>query len=360
VKRILTLSVDQLYRRQPGGIGTYVCGLVQGLAGLAHSDLEVLGLAPSGAVPPEAKSLALRLVKAPLAVGPLTRVWPIWPLGVARASNIVHATSMAGPFGGGAAGCVHSAAVHDLLWRDEPNATTRAGARFHEDRLRLLARREEIRVFTTSPGLRERLLSEGFAPARVRYVRLGADDAGEAAASQGSVRDLLARHDVVGPFTLYAGTREPRKNLGRLIAAHRAARHDHAELGPLVICGPSGWGGVDTEDATVLGLVDRDLLKGLMRDATVFAYVALAEGWGLPPVEALHAGTRVVASSTTPSVSQNPQVVVVDPLDVSSIAAGLLSALELDEDTAGAQRRRDSVGELTWANSALDHLEGWK
>ena len=307
MKRILTLSVDQLYRRQPGGIGTYVCGLVQGLAGLAHSDLEVLGLAPSGAVPPEAKSLALRLVKAPLAVGPLTRVWPIWPLGVARASNIVHATSMAGPFGGGAAGCVHSAAVHDLLWRDEPNATTRAGARFHEDRLR-----------------------------------------------------LLARHDVVGPFTLYAGTREPRKNLGRLIAAHRAARHDHAELGPLVICGPSGWGGVDTEDATVLGLVDRDLLKGLMRDATVFAYVALAEGWGLPPVEALHAGTRVVASSTTPSVSQNPQVVVVDPLDVSSIAAGLLSALELDEDTAGAQRRRDSVGELTWANSALDHLEGWK
>jgi len=40
-------------------------------------------------------------------------------------------------------------------------------------------------------------------------------------------------------------------------------------------------------------------LKGLYRDATVFAYVAVAEGWGLPPVEALHAGTRVVASTTT-------------------------------------------------------------
>jgi glycosyltransferase involved in cell wall biosynthesis len=360
VKRILTLSVDQLYRRQPGGIGTYVCGLVQGLASLDRGDLEVLGLAPSGPVPAEVKSLALRLVSAPLPVGPLTRLWPLWPLGVARGSNIVHATSMAGPFGGGAAGCVHSAAVHDLLWRDEPNATTRAGARFHEDRLRLLARHEEIRVFTTSPGLRERLLGEGFTPSRVRYVRLGVDDSGDAAASDGAVRDLLARHGVAGPFTLYAGTREPRKNLSRLIAAHRAARHDHAELGPLVICGPPGWGGVDTEDATVLGLVDRDLLKGLLRDATVFAYVARAEGWGLPPVEALHAGTRVVASSTTPSVSDNPQVVVVDPLDVASIAQGLASALELDAGPVGVQRRRDSVAELTWANSALDHLEGWK
>ena len=360
MKRILTLSVDQLYRRQPGGIGTYVCGLVQGLAALERADLEVLGLGPSGAVPPEAKALALRLVSAPLPVGPLTRLWPVWPLGVARTSNIVHATSMAGPFGGGAPGCVHSVAVHDLLWRDEPNATTRAGARFHEDRLRLLARREEIRIFTTSPGLRERLLGEGFAPSRLRYVRLGVDDAAAGAASEGAVRDLLARYQVVGPFTLYAGTREPRKNLGRLIAAHRVARHDHAELGPLVLCGPAGWGGVDTEDATVLGLVDRDLLKGLYRDATVFAYVARAEGWGLPPVEALHAGTRVVASSTTPSVAQNPQVVIVDPLGVSSIADGLAGALELDAGPAGAQRRRDSVAELTWANAARDHLEGWQ
>jgi glycosyltransferase involved in cell wall biosynthesis len=267
---------------------------------------------------------------------------------------------MAGPFGGGAQGCVHSVAVHDLLWRDEPNATTRAGARFHEDRLRLLLRREELRIFTTSPGLRDRLLAEAFAPSRVHYVRLGVDDSAGSAASEGAVRELLSRHQVDGPFTLYAGTREPRKNLGRLIAAHREARHDHAELGPLVICGPTGWGGVDTEDATVLGLVDRDLLKGLYRDATVFAYVARAEGWGLPPVEALHAGTRVVVSSTTPSVAENPEVVSVDALDVSSIAGGLVRALGLDDGPAGAKRRRDSVAELTWANCALDHLEGWQ
>lgn len=360
MKRILTISVDQLYRRQPGGIGTYVAGLVQGLAALAPADLEVLGLCPSGAVPREVRALPLRLVSAPLPVRPLTRLWPIWPLGVGRASTIVHATSMAGPFAGGAPGCVHSVAVHDLLWRDEPDATTREGARFHEDRLRVLARREQIRIFATSPGLRERLVDEGFAPSRVRYVRLGADDDATSAAGEDAVRELLARHQVHGPFTLYAGTREPRKNLGRLIEAHRLALRDNPGLGPLVLVGPAGWGGVETEDATVLGMVDRDVLKGLYRDATLFAYVARAEGWGLPPVEALHAGARVVASSTTPSVAQNPQVVLVDPLDVTSIAEGLVRALDTDAGPVSAQRRRDSVAELTWTNAARDHLEGWQ
>jgi len=55
----------------------------------------------------------------------LSRLWPIWPLGVPKESNVVHATSMAGPFAGGAADAVHSIAMHDLLWRDEPGISTR-------------------------------------------------------------------------------------------------------------------------------------------------------------------------------------------------------------------------------------------
>ncbi len=81
------------------------------------------------------------------------------------------------------------------------------------------------------------------------------------------------------------------------------------------------------------------MLKGLYRDATVFAYVPRAEGWGLPPMEALHEGTRVVASATTPSASNNREVVLVDPLDVSAIAAGLAAALELPDDEAARARR---------------------
>ena len=357
--RTLTLSIDQLYRRQPGGIATYVRGLVLGLRQVDH-DLDVRALAPRGDVPLEARDLSLSLVTAPLRVEPLTRLWRYWPVGVPRQSSIVHATSMAGPFGGGMPGTVHSVAMHDLLWRDEPGASTPRGVRFHEDRLQFLKRRDDLRVFTSSPGLRERLIADGFDTARVHAVRLGVDDDGVVAAPVLVVHELLTRHGVAGPFTLYVGTREPRKNLARLIEAHRVARRDASDLGPLVLVGPTGWGGVDTADATVLGAVARDVLKGLYREATLLAYVARAEGWGLPPVEALHAGTRVVASTTTPSVANNPEVVRVDPLDVASIASGLVRALATSENETSAARRRDSVATLTWANSALDHLAGWQ
>jgi glycosyltransferase involved in cell wall biosynthesis len=359
MRRTITISVDQLYRRQPGGIGTYVRGLAQGLASL-DEPIDLVGLGPRGDVPAEVTSLPLRLRPAPLPLNVLTRVWLLLALGVPRDSAVVHATSMAGPFGGGATNAIHSVALHDLMWRDEPAASTRAGIKFHEERLQLIIRREDLRVLTTSPGLGERLTSLGVADSRIRMVRLGVDDATQGASQPETVRELLEAHGVNGPFTLYAGTREPRKNLERLIEAHRTARARNAELGPLVLVGPPGWGDVGTSDAVVLGMVERATLLGLYRDATVLAYVPRAEGWGLPPVEALHAGTRVVASSTTPSVLGNDTVVRVDPLDVASIARGLLDALGQETDQKAIEARRASVAALTWRNAALDHLAGWQ
>jgi len=358
VKRTITISVDQLYRPQPGGIATYVRGLVRGLATL-DEELDLVGLTPSGAVPSDLASLPMRLRSTRVPLNVLSRVWPYWPLGVPRSSAVVHATSMAGPFAGGAH-AVHSVAMHDLLWRDEPEASTASGIRFHEDRLRRITRDGALRVFTTSPGLTERLESLGIAGERIRTVRLGADDETQHAADRASVAALLERHGVRGPFTLYAGTREPRKNLERLVEAHHLALTEHRGLGPLVMVGPSGWGDVATADAVVLGHVDRSMLLGLYRDTTVFAYVPRREGWGLPPVEALHAGTRVVASATTPSVSANETVVLVDPLDVDAIAEGLARAFSLASDDAARTARRQSVSQLTWRNAALDHLAGWQ
>jgi glycosyltransferase involved in cell wall biosynthesis len=351
----LVVSVDQLYRPQPGGIGSYVRGLLQGLATL-DGEWEVRALAPRGRLE---QALGVSQVTVPLDVAAMTHLWRFAALGVPATSDVVHATSLAGPFGGGRRGAVHSVAVHDVLWRDRPEATTRRGVAFHEARLHLLRRRESLRVFTTSPGLADRLASEGIAPSRVHYVRLGVDDAVPAADAV-EVTSALAREGVRGPFTLYVGTREPRKNLTRLIAAHGLARRREPGLGPLVLVGPAGWGAVDTADAVVLGARSRALVKGLLRDATVMAYVAIAEGWGLPPVEALYAGTRVVAGRDVPSVGANREVVVVDPFDESSITEGLVRAYALSDDASARERRRASVADQTWARSAADHVAGWR
>jgi glycosyltransferase involved in cell wall biosynthesis len=359
VKRILTLSIDQLYRPQPGGIATYVRGLIDGLAEL-DSQFDVVGIGPRGEASIDVGRLPMRVNSLPLPIGVETRLWPFIPLGVPRDATIVHATSMSGPFAGGVEGAVHSVAMHDLLWRDEPATATRRGIAFHNKRLELIRRREDLRIFTTSPSLAERLSGLGIGEGRIHFVRLGVDGRDESPTDEAHVREFLAAHGVHGPFTLYAGTREPRKNLTRLIEAHRRALRRNFGVGPLVFVGPEGWGGVATSDAVVLGTVERSLLLGLYREATVFAYVALAEGWGLPPVEALHAGTRVVVSATTPSVAMNSEVIRVDPMDVDAIAAGLLEAMEQDDGTSAKSARATSVADLTWRNAALDHVEGWK
>ncbi|MGB8197680.1 MAG: glycosyltransferase [Acidimicrobiales bacterium] len=356
MRRTITISIEQLQRPQPGGIATYVRGLAAGLHELSDPDLDIVGLGARGA----ATALPLRRVSAPFGERLLTRLWPIWPFGVPKDSDVVHATSMAGPYGGGTKDAVHSIAMHDLLWRDEPGVSTPGGIRFHDHRLKFIADHKELRVLVTSPGLTERLVDEGIDTTRIHYVRLGVGDDGVEAASATSVRELLDQHGVSGPFTLYAGTREPRKNIERLVAAHALASAANPELGALVLAGPSGWGGVSTGDAVVLGLVSRATLLGLYRDAAVFAYVPRAEGWGLPPVEALYAGARVVVSSTTPSVATNEHVIEVDPLDVTAITEGLIAALGEGTDDTSRAARRQSVADLTWRNVALDHLAAWQ
>jgi glycosyltransferase involved in cell wall biosynthesis len=360
VTRSVALGLDQFFRPQPGGIATYVRGLVHGLAGLADPSLHLVGVGARGTPVLDITDLELERRDAPLPVALLTRAWSRWSVGVPATCDVVHATSVAGPFGGGTRGAVHSVAVHDLLWRDEPAASTPRGVRFHEARLQLIKRREGLRVITTSPGLDARLASEGVDPGRLHPSRLGVDDAGAPCANASAVRALLAARGVEGPFTLYAGTREPRKNLERLAAAHRRAYADHRDLGPLVLVGPAGWGAAAPEDAVALGSLNRDVLRGLYRDAAVVAYVPRAEGFGLPPVEALALGTRVVASTTTPSVAHNDEAVRVDPLDVDAIAAGLVAALTRDDGPASRERRRASVADLTWRNVALDHLAAWR
>ncbi len=355
--RRIALSVDQLYRPQPGGIGSYVRGLVEGLLTVGEG-LEIIGVGPQsrrGAV----RQLGIEIATTPLSLRLLTQFWPHYPFGVPRDADVVHATSVAGPFGGGAPRAVHSVTMHDLLWRDEPGSSTPNGIRFHESRLQFLLRAEHLRIITTSPRLGVRLFQIGIDPDRIRFARLGVDDATVVAAEPERVRRALIEYGVAGPFTFYAGTREPRKNVERLVRAHRAARARDGELGPLVIAGPTGWGQVDTSDAVILGLVDRSLLLGLYRDAAVCAYVPRAEGWGLPPVEALHAGSRVVASRNCPSVEGNPEAVLVDPLVEDSIAEGLLGALKRGDDPVSRERRRASVSEMTWHNCALDHLKAW-
>ncbi len=173
-------------------------------------------------------------------------------------------------------------------------------------------------------------------------------------------------------YVFSISTLEPRKNFDRLLTAHLSLPQALRHRVPLVIAGGKGWGEVlarPEADAAVrdgsvrlLGHVEDADLVVLCARAGVFAYVSLYEGFGLPVIEAMAAGTPVVASSTT-AVGEVARgaAVLVDPLDEAGIAAGLQRLLEDAElatqlRAAGLERAQG----YTWARTVECLVESWQ
>ena len=98
---------------------------------------------------------------------------------------------------------------------------------------------------------------------------------------------------------MFAGTLEPRKNLDVLLQALNAP----GDTANLVIAGPQGWGEIgervarSTSDRLpVLGSLDREDLLAAMTLARAVCMPSLAEGFGLPALEAMAQGTPVLHS----------------------------------------------------------------
>ena len=215
------------------------------------------------------------------------------------------------------------------------------------------------------------LMAIGVRRARITIVPGGADHL-PAPDRRGDRRRCCAGLGVAGEFLLTVGTLEPRKNLDRLVQASAGRAGSLPEPWPLVIVGPDGWGPepaapAPADGVVFTGAVSDPVLAALYRRARAFAYVPLTEGYGLPPLEAMRAGTPAVVSDRGPERAR-PRcggagpARIVDPLDVDDIAGGLAAVLTDDTlraDLARAGRRR-TPSPRTWRDAARAHLDLWR
>jgi glycosyltransferase involved in cell wall biosynthesis len=122
-----------------------------------------------------------------------------------------------------------------------------------------------------------------------------------------------------GSYFLFCGRIESRKNLNRLVQAHqRSGSHR-----PLVIVGPVSREGeqirkmlAEVPNVHILPFQDRATLLGFIRHARALLFPSLAEGFGLPVVEAMTLGTPVMIS-TIDSLKEvaGDAALSVDPFD---------------------------------------------
>ncbi len=251
--------------------------------------------------------------------------------------------------------------IHDLAFLRYPQILTAASRRHYRQAARLAVEAECVIVDSacTAADVERRL---GVPAARVRVVHLAPTPL--AVPDAAGVAAVRARYELDGPFLLYVGTLEPRKNLRALLRAF--ARLGPAEPARLVLAGPRGW-----LDAPVVAEADRlgdrvrrlgpvpavDL-SALYGAATAFVFPSLYEGFGLPPLEAMSVGTPVVAAhaSCLPEVLGDAALLVA-PEDEAALAEALRAVLgdaALRADLAARGRVR--AARYSWERTAAATL----
>jgi glycosyltransferase involved in cell wall biosynthesis len=165
----------------------------------------------------------------------------------------------------------------------------------------------------------------------------------------------LAALGVKRPFALVVGEVQPRKNLPALVEAWGRAR-SRLPAWSLVVAGPAGWGPSlpETEGVTPVGWVPDDVLPGLMAAADLFCFPSHYEGFGLPPLEAMAAGTAVLAGRYDSADEMLGDAAhLVDQHDVGALAEGIVSVATDDELRAELSRRgRERARAFTWERAA--------
>lgn len=145
------------------------------------------------------------------------------------------------------------------------------------------------------------------------------------------IQAVQDKYQTSARYILFVGRLEPRKNVPTLIKAFDRLKARHHLPHKLVIAGMKDFAFQDvfktaaraqsSEDILFTGGIDQEDLPLLYNGAEMFVYPSFAEGFGIPPLEAMACGTPVITSNT----SSLPEVVgeagiMVDPHNMEALS----------------------------------------
>jgi glycosyltransferase involved in cell wall biosynthesis len=255
---------------------------------------------------------------------------------------------------------IHDLGLHRVPW-------TLRQETLDELQMRLAQQvRRSSGIITVSGAVRDELVELGYAePSRVKVVHHGP---GQLA----TVEPGPLPPGTPTRFGLHVGTLEPRKNIEVLIEAWNRVRSQLRDCPPLVLCGRYGWKSDSIRAAVERavaegwvvqpGYVDDPQLATLYQKAEIVVFPSLYEGFGLPAVEALWAGTPLVCSDLPVLREATGGAALFAPPDDPAIfARQIVSALtDLDLRSDLIEKGRERVAELSWDRAADETAAVWR
>ncbi|WP_269224330.1 glycosyltransferase family 1 protein [Flavobacterium sp. IMCC34518] len=176
-------------------------------------------------------------------------------------------------------------------------------------------------------------------------------------------------------YILYVGNVKPHKNLMILLKAYCLLSKELKSKYQLVIIGKKE--GFITRDKqidnyikshnlqhqiTFTGYIDDLDLPKIYQEASLFVFPSLYEGFGLPILEALAAGTMVISSnaSSLPEIG-GEAVIYFDPNDHTELIQKITKYLEKGTDNSFLRSQSEiQLGKFTWEKAIENHIQGFK
>lgn len=357
---------------QLGGVGRYIEGIVGSLpAGSVDLTLAVrrehaahfARIAPRARIVPAPRAIRLR---------PLRLLWEQVGLPLVarrRRATVLHSPHYTFPLLWTRSLVV---TVHDATFFSDPGFHGIVKRTFFRAWTRLSLRRADVCVVPSRFTAAELARYVPNARAEISTVYHGVDTSVFSLspdASRSNVERALGVEPGLG-WIAFLGTIEPRKNVARLLEAHRMLCRALGDSAPvLLISGARGW---DTEALELLdalgpqdgirelGYLDQAILPGFLGLAEVVVYPSSAEGFGLPVLEAMSCGACVLTTphSALPEVGGDA-VSYCEPT-AEDIAAAL-ERLLLDDAARSELRERAVVRarEFSWERAGREHAKAY-
>lgn len=200
---------------------------------------------------------------------------------------------------------------------------------------------------------------------RIRVIPLAPAEVFERPVDPSRIRDVRRVHGLSGRFVLTTGGTKPLKNVPFLVHLwpELLSRLDEPAL--LVVAGAE-WPGHpfpgNTRHVRFLGEVSDDDLVALMQGAELFAFPSLYEGFGLPVLEAMAAGTPVVASNRGALMETVGDAGIVLPLENAQAWMDAIKVLldNRDKRRELAQAGRQRAGGFSWKRTVSETLRVYR
>ena len=203
---------------------------------------------------------------------------------------------------------------------------------------RTVCGKKSKKIFTDSEFAKQEILSYFPKAASKTDIAYLAADADLIPLENLAAENFLKVHGIKKPFVLGLGSLESRKNSLGLIKAYTAMPEYLRDGYQLVLFGFRGYAEspdkrfIEEEHLTnivILGYISNAEKTTLYRESSLFVFPTFAEGFGVPPVEAMECGAPVITSNVTsmPEVCGDAALYV-DPDDDSTITEKMVQILQ--------------------------------